>query len=161
MKRTGFATTTSNRLLMHFDDVGHSAKAGATRVYLKDGIVLAMAIEISREDLRSETRRSAPIPSGAKPSPVVVDGLPFLRHAQVSVDAMTDRRTPVEYLRYSMNLDRQVSIDVIARGPEAEVQAFLAGFDLEPIVEKLPHKPAGYAAGQDSLSTAELQQETR
>ena len=65
---------------------------------------------------------------------------------------MTDQRTPVAYLRYSMDLDRQV----IARGPEAEVQAFLAGFDLEPIVAELPHKPAGYAAGQDSLSTAEL-----
>lgn len=156
MERTVLVSSTSNKLLMHFDDMAKAAQTGAVRIYRKDGMAIAMAVEISREGLRAETKRKARVPGNAQPSQIVVDGLPFMRHAQVSIDALTDKRTPVAYHTYSMNLDGQVEIKVIALAPDADVQAFLASFDLEPIVARLPHQPFGYSAGKDSISTAQL-----
>lgn len=156
MKRTGFVSSTTNKLLMDFDDLAQTAQTGAVQLYRKENMAIAVGIEISREGLRAETKRQARTPSDAKPSVIIVDGLPFMHHAQVSVDALTDKRTPVQYHHYSMNLDGQVSIKVIALAPQAEIQAFLASFDLEPIVEQLPHRPSGYAPGMDSTSTAHV-----
>jgi len=162
--RTQIVSATHNQLLMRFDKVGRAAQSGAVRIYRKGDTLLAVALEISREGLRKpgankhlDTRFGR-----SKPTAILTDGMAFSVHPQTSTDPLHNTTTRVDYRHYSIDLDGQARIDVIARGTgdasAADIQAFLSGFDLAPIVENLPRRPAGYQPNTDPVLVTQADQ---
>ncbi|QFT57367.1 hypothetical protein FIU94_00910 [Sulfitobacter sp. THAF37] len=154
LNRTPLVSPTYNQLLTRFDDVAKAAQTGAVRLYAKDEARVAIALKITDAGLRGkDAPRTAP-PEGVIAPLTATDGLPFRLHPQVSVDLLRDTRIAVGYRHYSMDLDGQVRIDVLATGPTAKVEALLSSFDLEPIIDALPRPPAGYRPDDRVLSVA-------
>lgn len=157
LQRTPLVSPTHNQLLTRFDDTAKAAQTGAVRLYAKGQARVSIAVQISDAGRRGTKAARTGSPEGVIAPLTVTDGLPFHLHPQVSVDLLRDTRIPVDYRHYSMDLDGQVRIDVLADGPAAEVEALLSSFDLEPIVDRLPQKPEGYFPDGRVLSVARTQ----
>jgi hypothetical protein len=160
MQRTPLISPTQNKLLMRMDDIAQAAETGAVRIYVKEDMAIAVAIQISREGLRGEAPIGQRVTSRAMPSSAVANGVPFKVYPPVAYDVYGENPKPVGYRHFVMDLDGQVYITALALAPDEEIHKVLSTFDLTPIIADLPRKPAGYLPRTQTAASAEGTQPT-
>ena len=157
LRRTPIFVSTQNNLLKDFDDIANANGVGAVRIYTQDDKTIAMALMIDRNGLRAAKDDAANIAKPVAAPFVAIDGLPVQSHERQSTEGSSGTWVPVTYSHYSMDIDGQVRIALLARAAEDDIQLLLSQLDLTPIVQDLPQIPSSYdpAAGMMIFEVSE------
>lgn len=145
-QRTAIITPTDNRLLGYLDDAAALRTAGAVQIYSKDETYVVVSVVISQDGLRDAKKSRHRLSNPVETPFVTLSGLPVLEHPQVSVDPLRDTETPVDYRHFTMDIDAQVDIKLIAQASDEDVQTILAALDMARIAGDLPAVPAAFDA---------------